>query len=82
MGKNTRDEMKESGTGTSTTKYLANIDTDVSSKDLVDGSPLFNLSGDVIGIQLLSNTAKTFTPVSVLKKELIILTEVPKTQTP
>ena len=57
-------ETKESGTGTSTVKYLSSIDTDVSSKDLVDGSPLFNLSGDVVGIQLLSNSPKTFTPIS------------------
>ena len=68
-------DMKESTIGTSTTKFLAEIDTDLSTKDIVSGSPLFNLSGDVVGLRLSSDTSKLFTPVSLLKKELVILTE-------
>ncbi len=71
--------MKDATVGTTTTKYLGTIDTDVSSKDLVDGSPAFNLSGDVIGIKLSLDTTKSFTPVSILKKELPGLIETPKT---
>ncbi len=73
-------DMKESGTGTSTIKYLSGINTDVSTKDLVDGSPAFNLSGGVIGFKLSSDVSKVFVPVSILKKELSVLNEVLKAQ--
>jgi len=72
-------DMKESGTGTSTVKYLVSINTDISSAGLVDGSPTFNLSGDVVGVKLSLDASKSFTPISVLKKELSILMETPKT---
>ncbi len=73
-------DIKDSTIGTTTIKSLSNIDTDLSSKDLVNGSPLFNLSGDVVGVKLSSDALKSFTPISVLRKELVILTEVQKTQ--
>ncbi len=73
-------DMKESGVGTSTTRYLSGINTDVSTKDLVDGSPIFNLSGDVIGFRLSDEASKVFVPVSILKKEIPILNEVSKTE--
>jgi S1-C subfamily serine protease len=63
-------DMKDSGVGTSTVKYLAGINTDISTTDLVPGSPVFNLSGDVVGMRLSLNDPKSFTPVSILKKEL------------
>ncbi len=66
--------MKDSGVGTTTTKILANIETDLSSKDLVTGSPLFDLSGDLVGIELSLDPVKTFTPVAFLKKDLVTLT--------
>jgi S1-C subfamily serine protease len=72
-------DTKESGTGTSTVKYLSNINTDLPTTNLVDGSPVFNLSGEVVGVELASNNPKSFTPISVLKKELTILIEIPKT---
>ena len=68
-------QMKESTTGTTTAKYLGNIETDLSTKDIVSGSPIFNLSGDVVGVKLSSDTSKLFTPMSLLKKELVTLTE-------
>lgn len=68
-------EIKESGTGTSTTKYLASIGTDIVSKDSTVGGPLFNLSGDVVGVKLSLDSLKSFTPISVLKKELGVLIE-------
>ena len=71
-------EIKESTIGTTTTKYLGSIETDLSTKDVVSGSPLFNLSGDVVGIRLSSDTYKLFTPISLLKKELVVLTELVK----
>ena len=71
-------QIKDLNVGTSTTKYIAGIDTDLSTKDLVDGSPVFNLSGDVVGVKLSLDALKSFTPISVLKKELPILTETPK----
>ena len=73
-------EMKESGVGTSTIKYLSSINTDVSTKELVDGSPAFNLSGDVIGFKLSADSSKVFVPVSILKKEQTLLTEASKAQ--
>jgi len=67
--------MKENGTGTSTSKYISSIDTDVSGKDLVDGSPLFNLSGDLAGVKLSDDSSKSFIPASFLRKELSSLSE-------
>jgi len=66
-------DIKESGTGTSTTKYLASIDTDLASKELVLGSPLFNLSGDVVGIKISGEGSRVFVPASLLKREIPIL---------
>ena len=72
--------MKDMTVGTTTTKYLSAINTDVSAKDIVDGSPLFNLSGDLVGIDISGNESKSFVPVSLLKKELLLLSGIPKTQ--
>ena len=69
--------MKDSGTGTTTTQYLDSIDTDVSTKDLVNGSPVLNLSGEVIGVALSDDTSKSFTPIAMLTKELLVLTPTP-----
>jgi S1-C subfamily serine protease len=68
------------GSGTTTPKRLSDIDTDLSSKDLVNGSPSFNLSGDVIGVKLSSDAAKSFTPIAVLKSEMSLLLDAAKTQ--
>lgn len=73
-------DMKETGVGTSTTKYLSAINTDVSTKELVDGSPAFNLSGDVIGFKLSDGSSKAFVPSSILKKEIASLMESLKAQ--
>lgn len=73
-------DMKETGYGTSTIKYLSGINTDVSTKDLIDGSPAFNLSGDVVGFKLSNDSSKVFVPVSILKKELNVLNDLKKVQ--
>ncbi len=73
-------EMKESGTGTTSVKYLYSIQTDIISKDQVPGSPLFNLSGDVVGINLGGESSKIFISSLILKKELSSLTEPSKSQ--
>lgn len=70
-------DMKESGTGSTTVRYLNQIITDVATKDLINGSPIFNLTGDIVGIRLTSDPLRNFTPVSVLKRDLISLTETP-----
>ncbi len=71
-------EVKESSIASTTTKSLVGINTDVATtKDLVVGSPVFNLSGDVIGIRLSSDPLKSFTPISIFKKELVSLSEAP-----
>ncbi len=71
-------DTKTSGTGTSTTQTLVGINTDIANKDLVNGSPVFNLSGDLVGVRLSTDTAGSFTPIAVLKKEIPLLTEPPK----
>ena len=63
---------------TSTTKYISGIETDISLRDIVFGSPLFNLSGDVVGMKISDNSSKYFTPVSLIKKDIVSLTEAPK----
>lgn len=73
-------DVKESGSGTTTTKYIASIDTNFSEKDYTLGSPIFNLSGDVIGIKITNLSSSSFTPISVLKNELNVLVEPPKTE--
>lgn len=77
VGRATSFNMKEVVVGTSTTKYIAGINTDVSSKDLVNGSPLINLTGDIAGIKLENDESKTFTPISVLKREVQSLVDTP-----
>lgn len=78
VGRVTTLDFKTSGTGTSTVKTISNIDTDLSTKDLLSGSPAFNLSGDIVGIKLSNDGLRSFTPVSVLKREITLLTEPPK----
>lgn len=73
-------DMKTSGTGSTTVKYISSINTDIASRDLIDGSPVFNLSGDVAGLQLSLDDSKSFTPVSILKKELTTLMDSAKSQ--
>lgn len=73
-------QVKDLITSITTTKYLAGIDTDVSERDLVVGSPILNLSGDIVGMKLSNDLSKSFTPISVLKKELPALMETSKTQ--
>ncbi len=80
VGRVTSLTMKDATVGTTTTKYLGEIETDVSSKDLVDGSALLNLSGEIIGIELTSDNPKSFTPIALLQKELPILLEPVKAQ--
>lgn len=73
--------MRDTTIGTTTTKFLSGIDLDTSLKDLVDGSPLLNLSGDVVGINLSPLSSRLFTPIAIIKKEIGDLTPVPpKTQ--
>lgn len=66
--------MKDTTVGTTTTKYLSGIDFDVSAKELVSGSPLFNLSGDVVGLNLAPDVSKLFIPISIIKKQINTLT--------
>lgn len=62
--------MKDSGTGTSTVKYIGGVETDMSSKDLLSGSPFFNLSGDLVGMKLSQGSSGSFTPIGIIYKEL------------
>lgn len=63
-------DVKESGTGTSTIKYLSSINTDISATNLENGSPIFNLTGEIVGVKTSHNSSKSFTPVALLKKDL------------
>lgn len=67
--------MKESGTGTSTVKFVSGIENDIASKDLVVGSPFFNLSGEVVGMKLSGLSSSTFTPATILKEELSVISK-------
>jgi S1-C subfamily serine protease len=66
--------------GTSTVKYLAGINTDTSTRDLTDGSPFFNLSGDIVGLKISPDSSRSVLPSSILKKEIVSLTESSKSQ--
>ena len=56
--------------GSTTGKFISSIDTDISSKDIVFGSPIFTISGDIIGIENSVDVSKTFTSINVLKRDL------------
>lgn len=71
---------KDNTVGSTTTKTITNIETDLSTKDLLSGSPLLNLSGDVIGMKISNESSKSFIPVSLIKKDIVILSEPQKTQ--
>lgn len=62
--------MRETGPATSTVKFVSSIETDVATKDLVLGSPLFNLSGDIVGFQMSSDLSHTFASGTLFKKEI------------
>jgi S1-C subfamily serine protease len=68
-------DMKNGGEGTTTTKYISAVETDVSTRDLVAGSPFFDLSGDLVGIKLSDADSGTFTPVAIVLKELNIINQ-------
>ncbi|KND52098.1 MAG: hypothetical protein AB198_00810 [Parcubacteria bacterium C7867-003] len=72
--------VKDSTVGTTTTKYLSSIETDLATKDLMNGSPLFDLAGNVIGMKISVDGSRSFIPVSLLKKDISVLTEPTKTQ--
>lgn len=58
---------------TTTTKYISIVQTDVSSRDIVPGSPFFNLSGDLVGIKLGQGNTDSFTPIALIYKEFNIV---------
>jgi S1-C subfamily serine protease len=58
-----------------TAKIISSIETDVPTKDLVSGSPLFNLSGDIVGFEMAGDASKIFTSVNIMKRELPILVQ-------
>lgn len=70
-------DMKDVQVGSTTTKKISEINTDVVTKDIVIGSPLFNLSGEIIGMKLTYDPLRSFTPISVLIDELNTLIEPP-----
>jgi hypothetical protein len=72
--------VKETTLASTTTKTLVSIDTDIQSRDIVLGSPLFSFSGDIVGIQMNNENPKSFSPISLLRKELSTLTSSQKTQ--
>lgn len=73
-------DIKESGTGTSTTKYLASVETSFGVKDFTIGSPIFNLSGDLIGVKVTSLGTTSFTPIALIKKDIAELLASVKTE--
>ena len=79
VGRITSLDIKDETVGTTTSKVLVNISTDVSIKDLVSGSPLLNLSGEIIGIKLFDDSSKLFTPTKILQTELETLKDTPQT---
>lgn len=80
IGRSVSLSMKDMTVGTTTTKYLGGIETDLATKDLYTGSPLFNLAGDVVGMKITGESSKTFVPVSLLRKDINSLSEVSKAQ--
>jgi S1-C subfamily serine protease len=63
-------DMKDQGVGTTTTKYINSIETDISFKNILDGSPFFNLSGDLVGLKLSQTGNGIFSPIATISKDL------------
>lgn len=70
VGRITSLDFKTSGVGTSTVKYISNLNTNLGARDMISGSPAFNLSGDIVGIKLTFDGQGVFTSVAVLKREI------------
>ena len=63
-------DMKDQGVGTTTTKYVSAIETDTSFKNILDGSPFFNLSGDLVGLKLSQTGNGVFSPIATISRDL------------
>ncbi len=66
-------DMKNAGVGTTTVKYIGTIETDTSFRNILDGSPFFNLSGDLVGLKFSVTGSGAFTPIAVVSKELNVV---------
>ncbi len=66
---------KNGTVGSTTAPYISAVLTDVSTKDAVIGSPLINLSGEIFGFEPADGMSKSFTSVTVLKRELPTLVQ-------
>lgn len=65
---------RETEVGTTTVKAISGIVTDTSSENVVSGSLLFNLSGNLVGVRT-SGSLQTFTPVANFKRDFTILAQ-------
>jgi S1-C subfamily serine protease len=64
------DEKKSDPVSTSTppTKFRTTFETDIVSEEALLGSPIINMSGEVVGIRVSSNKEKaSFTPINLVK---------------
>jgi len=66
-------DMKNSAVGATTTKYIAAVETDTSFKNILDGSPFFDLSGNLVGLKLSQTGSGVFTPIALISKELNVV---------
>lgn len=55
---------------TTTGKYISSVVTDISFKNIFDGSPFFDLSGNLVGLKMSVTDNGVFTPVAVISKEM------------
>ena len=62
--------VKDSTIGTTTVKYISSISTDASFKNILEGSPFFDLSGNLVGLKLSVTDNGVFTPIALVSKEM------------
>ncbi len=72
---------REETVASTTVRHVASIEADIATKDMLSGSPLFNLSGELMGIQVTNLPSRTFLPVSMIREAITTLSTEPEKKT-
>ena len=63
--------MKDVTVGTTTTKRIITISTGTSFRSILNGSPFFDLSGNLVGLKLSQTENGIFTPIAIISASLV-----------
>lgn len=78
VGRITNIVHKEETVASTTIRHISALEADIATKDIRSGSPLFDLSGEVVGIQVTNAPSRIFVPISVVREAITSLSEAEK----